>query len=808
MVQIRKRTTGFGLKARMLAGTMTVLFAMPVHAQESGVPATDPAAATEEEFAEGEILVTATRKSTALSRTPISIVAKGSEELDSQGVRSIADIASITPGITFGQTSVAYGTGQTTIAVRGVDSQSGIPTTGVYIDDTPVQTRIGVSPSLGNAYPQVFDLDRVEVLRGPQGTLFGSGSVGGAVRFILPGPDYKVARFYARGELGTTQHGAESYEAGVAFGAPIVEDRIAFRASVWGRRDGGYIDFYDPYTGALQQRDGNSSNSYSGRLVVGFKPTDAVTITPSLYYQKEQIADGSRFELAFSDRDRGDLSNSLNQRPESHDGRFYLPALKAEVDLGGVVLVSDTSYFNRETKTIGDDTSLSFVFTGGLIDRPFPAGFEDYAPFTVSNTKQTSWTQELRIQDNDNTDRLNWIVGAFFQKSFVRDQYAGSDVRMLEMLNYGLVSAGEPPASSLTEFFGAELYQDEYALFQRNTHRDRQYAVYGQADYEVVDRLKLTAGVRYTIAKYAYEGFAAGPVYGTDGQTDTLNTTSKNVTPKFGVSFQADPSNLFYASASKGVRGPGVSPPVGANCAADAALIGIDENATIDVAPDSIWSYEIGSKNRFFGNRVSLDASVYRVDWKNVQTLFALPQCTIQTVLNLGDARIDGFDVALAVSPVDGLTVGASAAYTNARFTTAIPGPNNTIIRKKGEPFPQVAPWTIQLNAEYQHDTSFGNLYGRADFSYASRIDKPVDPNSGFIDSSLPRPPATSQLDLRVGSQFKMTDGTNMDISAFVNNVTNSQPLLSLFHETPDSAFFRSGTFRPRTFGVTLTVRK
>ena len=183
-------------------------------------------------------------------------------------------------------------------------------------------------------------------------------------------------------------------------------------------------------------------------------------------------------------------------------------------------------------------------------------------------------------------------------------------------------------------------------------------------------------------------------------QTDVANTTSKTLTPKFGVSFQADRNNLFYASASKGVRGPGVSTPVGANCIDDAAAIGFDPFATLDVKPDSIWSYEVGSKNKLFGGKLAVDASAYRIDWKNVQSLFALPQCTIQTVLNLGSAKIEGFDLALSVKPVSGLTLGASASYIDARYTTNVPGPGGTVIRKAGEPFPLVAPWTIQLNAE------------------------------------------------------------------------------------------------------------
>lgn len=814
MVAIHTHSSLPRFRAFLLAGGMLTLLAIPVYAQQQQSPVSKTP--SEADAVSGnDIVVTATRKSTVLSRTPASIVAKSQEELDAQGVRSIADIASITPGITFGQSSVLYGTGQTAISIRGVDSQSGIPTTGVYIDDTPIQTRVGVSPSLGNAYPQVFDLERVEVLRGPQGTLFGSGSVGGAIRFIMPKPNYDAASMYARAELATTEHGAPSYEGGVAFGAPLIEDKLGFRASVWYRRDGGYIDRLDPYTKDLVKRDSNYSDSFSARLALGWRATDNLTLTPSIFFQDQKVGDGSRFELATSNINDGDLRLSLNQRDEWHKDRFYLPALKAELDLGGVMLISDTSYLDRTTETINDDTSLSYVFSGGMTQGPFPAGFEAYSPSTFNQTKQTAFTQELRIQDNNTNGRFNWIAGLFFQESYVRDQYASRDPRLLDVVNLGQANRGEPPFASLTDSpFGTELYQGLYSVLQRNEHRDKQYAAYAQADYEIVDRLKLTAGLRYTIAKYDFTGFGAGPVLATDGQTDTANTTSRTLTPKLGVSFQANRDNLFYASASKGVRGPGVSPPVGANCVADAAAIGFDPYATLNVKPDSIWSYEIGSKNRFFGGKLAVDASIYRVDWQDVQTLFALPQCTIQTALNLGSAKIDGFDLAVTVKPARGLTLGGSVSYIHARYTTtifgpgdpAVPGSPNVVLRAAGEPFPLVAPWTIQLNGEYVHQIGNAELYGRADLSLSSRITEPV-PNTALYDSTLPRPAATSQLDLRAGSKFKLSDGKDLDVSLFVNNVTNSLPLLALFHETPDSTFYRAGSFRPRTIGVTLTLK-
>ena len=788
----------YGLGALML-GSLPMGAAL-AHAQDIPADRADSADI-------GEIVVTANRREQRLSRVPASVVALGNEQLDKQGVRSVEDIAQITPGITYGQNSILYGTGQTAIAIRGVDSASGIPTTGVYIDDTPVQTRIGISPSLTNPYPQVFDLDRVEVLRGPQGTLFGSGSVGGALRFIMPKPEYTDVSVFGRAEVASTKNGAASYEAGLAGGAPIVTDKIGFRASVWHRRDGGYIDRLNQYNQRLTQKDSNSSETFSARVAVGIKPSDALTITPSIFYQHQRIDDGSRFELATSNRSTGDLKLSLNQLPEFFNDRFYLPALKVELDLGGATLVSDTSYFHRKTSSQSDDTTLDVALIAGITGM-FPPGFENDAPFTENSTKQTAFTQELRLQGNTSNSRLNWIVGAFFQKSDVFDRFGGNVPRALELFNYGEELRGEPLTQSLSDIFGVELYEGKYFVLQDNHHQDRQLAFYGQADYELLPRLTITGGVRYTIANYKFTGFNAGPLYETDGRVDTGDLTVRNLTPKAAISFQADPNNLFYVSASKGIRGPGISPPVGARCEDEANAIGFDPFATLTLKPDSIWSYEIGSKNRLFGGKLVIDASAYRINWNGVQNLFNLPVCTNYAALNLGNAKIDGFDVALTARPIEQLTLGASVAYTNARFTTSIPGLEGTTVRKAGEPFPRVAPWNIQLNGEFTQPVGNANFYARADFSYSSRISQPLDLDSVLTDPELPRPPATSQLDLRVGARIDRGDDSTVDLSLFVNNVTNSQPLLSLYHEYPGSEWYRSGTFRPRTFGATLSVRR
>src|SRR6185312_9898612 len=204
-----------------------------------------PSPTTEAPVATGaleEITVTAQRRTERIQDVPISISAFSSEQMDAQGVRDIDAIARLTPGITFQRTD-ARNTSASSISIRGIASAAGAATTGIYIDDTPIQVRyLGAGGAAFNAFPQVFDLDRIEVLRGPQGTLFGAGSEGGTVRFITPQPNLTHTSAYVRSELGYTEGGDPSYEAGAAFGAPIIQDKVGFRVSAWFRRDGGWVD--------------------------------------------------------------------------------------------------------------------------------------------------------------------------------------------------------------------------------------------------------------------------------------------------------------------------------------------------------------------------------------------------------------------------------------------------------------------------------------------------------------------------------------------------------------------------------------
>ncbi|MBS0389385.1 MAG: TonB-dependent receptor plug domain-containing protein, partial [Proteobacteria bacterium] len=188
-----------------------------------------------------EITITATRRAEPLSKVAISVSTFGAEQMDERGVKTFDDLVRLSPGLNLTHQSA---TGANQISIRGISSDAGSGTTGVYIDDTPIQVR-NLGFGAGNAFPEMFDIERVEVLRGPQGTLFGSGSEGGTIRFITPEPNLDHASYYARAEVATLANGSPTYEAGFAAGGPIIADHLGFRVSASLRREGGYIDGVD-----------------------------------------------------------------------------------------------------------------------------------------------------------------------------------------------------------------------------------------------------------------------------------------------------------------------------------------------------------------------------------------------------------------------------------------------------------------------------------------------------------------------------------------------------------------------------------
>ena len=316
-----------------------------------------------------EVTVTATRSEESLNRVPISVSVETRDAMDIKGIKDFSDVVRFTPGVSFdsGETNA--------IAIRGIASSGGSGTTGIYIDDVPIQMRaLGFNPD--DTLIKVFDLDRIEILRGPQGTLFGAGSEGGTVRYITSQPDLQKSSLYARAESGYTLGGSPSYEAGIAGGTPLIDGSLAVKASVYYRRDGGWIDRIDPTTLAVVDSNANHDETTAARFAALWKPTDALTISPSFFYQDRQRNDVTIWWPLYSDPGSNKYI-SANPTASPEPDVFFVPALNVQLDAGPVRLISTTSYFHRDDQSDYEGTlyNLSYYQSIGL-DESIPRARE------------------------------------------------------------------------------------------------------------------------------------------------------------------------------------------------------------------------------------------------------------------------------------------------------------------------------------------------------------------------------------------------------------------------------------------------
>ena len=747
-----------------------------------------------------EIVITATRRAEPLMKVPLSVTAYSPEVLDEKGVRTVEQIVQLTPGIQINRLA-RYNSTASNITVRGVRSTSGLPTTGVYIDDTPVQMRQGTSQSATNPYPRLFDLERVEVLRGPQGTLFGAGAMGGALRFITPAPNLSGMDYYGRAEIATTDSGGLSYEAGSAVGAPLVEDRVGMRLSAYYRKDGGFVDRKD-YGGNSVEKNSNWNDALALRAGLAFKVIDGLTLTPSVFYQRARVGDTSAFVEALSNADRHEFAQN-NPLAQPGSDEFMLPGLKVELDLGSTLLIANTSYMDRSVRNDYDATTLDLASLGQVYGPPPPSLQHVYAR-SVANSSTGMFTQEVRLQNDASDARFNWIVGAFYQHAKIHDQFSVENPFLLEILNYGRSNAVPPlPACATVAacFFGVGLYQDRYALVIDSHLKDEQLAVFAQVDYRITEALKLTLGARYGDMKFTSNGFSAGPVIVSTGRITVIEQQSKPFTPKIGLSWQADEDNLFYANVAKGFRVGTVAPPVGNRCAADAAAMGFDPTTSRVIEPDSLWSYELGSKNRLFGGMLVVDAAAYYIDWQDIQTNLTLPSCQIPTTINANDAVSTGVDLALSSNPVAGLGLGLMVSYNDSHYTSETPSSVPGVpVYARGEPLGS-PPWSYYLNGQYEFAREGLRPYVRGDLAHSTHDDTPLSV-SVVNNPDIPRAPAITTLDLRAGVRLH-----GLDLSVFATNVLDKQPEVARYEDSPPANYYRGLTLRPRTLGLTVTYR-
>jgi iron complex outermembrane receptor protein len=545
-----------GLARGVALGTIAWCLGTPLYAQTA--PASD------------EIIVTATRRADNLLNVPVSVTAVTAVAIERSGAKNLEDLARTVPGLAVqpsdeqsDKTFVIRGVGGGATAGGGVQSS----TVAIYLDDTPI--------TFGSSNPdlKLFDVQQVEVLRGPQGTLFGSSSMGGSIRYTSPQPSDHLTGM-VRGEVSALAHGAPSYEGQAMVSGPLAGEALTFRASGFYRRDGGYIDLRDETTGGLLKKNYDTQKSYGGRIAVRAQVSPAFDVTLAAIYQK---LDGDGISTFFTGRG---VTNTLPLPPRSRvdrapayrNDKVFLPNLTINGDLGFAKLTSSSSYVKRKLNVYSD---FSYYIQAAL-------GLPDPTNFAAQNVEFRdfhAFVQEVRLASKGGGP-FNWLIGGYF-----RDTHESSP----QDVPSNLASVVPPLAPALLS--NGSLYRRSLT-----THR-QQYAAFGELSYKVFDALTLTAGLRWTELKQTVDRTADG-LFNGGFTSSTLRTDEKPVTPKFSAQYQIAPRAMVYATVAKGFRegGPNESVPAGlATCAAALHALGLTA-APASFNTDSVWSYEIGTK--------------------------------------------------------------------------------------------------------------------------------------------------------------------------------------------------------------------
>ena len=805
-----------------------------------------------------EIVVTATRREESISKVPISITAMTQDALDQKGIRDFTEMVRFTPGVSI-DTS-----GTNAISIRGISSSGGAGTTGIYIDDTPIQMRaLGFNPD--DTLPKTFDLDRVEVLRGPQGTLFGAGSEGGTVRYIMAQPSVTADSTYARAEVSYTQFGEPSYEGGVAHGGPIIDGILGFRASAWYRYDGGWINRVDESTGAIAEKNANYANTVALRLALLYEPADNVKITPSIMYQNKQQHDLSTYWPAYSNPGAGEFNDATPERIPIPD-QYYLPALKIQADFAHVTLISNTSYYHRNELDAYQGTAYDLAYYQALgwpnalypgapalgcgpasttptqpcswyplIDASgvhMPPGFAGYSTPNTMTNQQRTLTQEFRLQSNNDDSRWKWTVGAFFSyaQELSIENLNDPQINQLFTQLYGVTAdslfgsyyscPGFPSTGEAEPIPTCSIY------YNNNKSVDRQVAGFGELSYKLTDQLSLTAGGRYADLGFSLTHFSDGyENYGPSNAGGSEHETA--FTPKLGLNFQADEHNLYYFTYAKGFRPGGYNPPLIPACGPGLIADGFaNGEAPQTYSSDTTQSFEIGSKNNF-ADRLKIAASVYYIEWDGIQqNVYVGGNCGLQFTDNLGTAVAKGFDLHADAVVGGGLSIEASIGYTDARFTKT----SQSDLAIKGDAISGEAainyspgtnaPWTIAVGPNFAFKAFDREAFVRLDWEYTSRNPwlAPVqDTRSTQYNPNAYTLPSTSFTSLRSGIRLG-----GWEVSAFIDNLFDSHTLLNYAQvqqdsfnpvnianpTTPNSVQQNDFTWRPRTIGITATFRQ
>jgi iron complex outermembrane receptor protein len=757
-----------------------------------------------------EMVVTARKREETVEQVPMSVAAPSESDLRDRGAETIEDIAANVAGFSVQN----LGPGQSQVAMRGVSSgqivrdQPGVKEqVGVYLDESVI------SMSLFTPDIDLFDLNRVEVLRGPQGTLFGSGSESGTLRYITNQPKLSTSETVTELTADTIQGGGTGGSLKFALNSPWGKTS-ATRLVGYYTRYGGFIDAVQPNLSI--NKDVNDGYRAGARLSYLYKPNDNLTVTPRILWQKVDMNGWNRVDVFnilanpfTTSRPPVTLGKyqQFTQFQEPFTDKFLLGDLNLSYNIGGATLSSVTSYTNRNVDVLRDATALTASITGGSIGLPANV-YTLNAPLDDA-THAHGFTEELRLSGA--TAKTQWVVGGFYANG--RRNYAQ------ELLVSGFSAlAGFPTA-------GKAIAPTDGLFWSDLRYKDRQTALFGEGTYSVNPKLDVTAGVRY----YDYHESRSQIFDGIFGEDDFGNpqiqpgsATASGFAPRFMASYKLSDATRLNAQVSKGFRLGGINDPLNVSLCTPADLVTFGGHDKWD--DETLWDYEVGSKSRIAGGRGSLNVAAFYMDIKNLQATVTAGTCSSRLVFNVPSARSTGVEVEWEMNPTDNFDFALSGTKTDSKLRSTVTSTDVTGVSsivsgiRDGARMPSVPEeqlsaaatyrwpvrnWIAYTTGVFQHvgerftqvgDEDLGNPASVSLVTFKGTIGGPLTQSTFTFD---PRLPSYNTANVRLGVLYG-----RWDTALFVNNVTNERALLSLDRERGLRARVSYLVNQPRTFGI------
>ena len=756
------------------------------------------------------VVITAQKRKEDIRDVPVSVSVLSGEQLQAQQITTVEDLTRNVPNISF---TSQGGPGLGTVEIRGVSSQAGAATVSVYLDDVSLMTRNLYSQ--GTAEPRFFDLQDAEVLRGPQGTLYGASSLGGTIKFISKQPDLKNFSGSTTETLSWTQYGGLNYEVQGILNVPLVKNQVGLRIGVEHGHESGYVDQVDQTTLQKIAKDINHDDYTVVKLALKADFGNGWSITPALFAQQTNTGDIDATYLATQGGTTlSRFETSKTVREPGHD-LLSVPSVTLTGDTAFGTFTGVLSGYKRRFNRIQDGTSIndpSFAVVNPNDPNPPPANIANLisaldglsSQVQLSNKiDQTSLELRMTSKDYDphSGNPFTWIGGTYVQDA-VTSVYDNEPVFGVQA---AFAAAGVDPTDSnqVSGGFPGAFANDDLYYSVRHYH-DKQASVFGELTYHLSPKLALTGGLREL---YATQTFTRGalPLFydgqtpatpGYDGQPPIFAKWTAT-TPSFKLNWELVPDLSLYANASKGLRLGGANRPVPDTPLVEKNLseLNLPPGVPQSFAPDSLWSYELGSKMDLMDHRMTLNVAAFLLKWKNIQQDITLSDAGFDYETNVGNATSYGLEAELKARVTQALTLSASLGFTHATFDADNPafglykdGKDNI---RKGDSVEGVPKASASLGADYHWALNDAvNAFVRGNGQWTGKSHGTVFRGDADYERA-----AYFTADASAGVNWD-----KWEVTAFVKNLNgNHTQIQHPSVQNVNEAYY----LRPRTIGVT-----